>query len=67
MRRKCEDSVSDYDNASSPVPAAGRSGFRTTLSLATQKKMFTDHVDTSQAFVQGELPRSDLTTGQEVI
>jgi len=53
MRRKGEDDVGDYDEAFSPVPAA--SGFRTILSLATQQNMFTDHVDISQAFVQGEL------------
>ena len=49
MRRKGEDSVSDYNDAFSPVPAA--SGFRTILSLATQPNMFTDHVDVSQAFM----------------
>jgi len=56
MRRKGEDGVGHYDDVFSPVPAA--SGFRTILSLATQQNMFTDHVDISQAFVQGEqLPR----------
>ena len=49
MRRKGADSVGDYDNAFSPVPAA--SGFSTMLSLATQPNMFTDHVNGSQAFV----------------
>jgi len=53
MRRKGEDSVSDYNDAFSPVPGASR--FRTILSFATQQNMFTDHVDISQAFVQGEL------------
>ena len=50
----CEgaDGVGDYDDAFSLVPAA--SSFRTILSLATQLDMFTDHVDISQAFVQGE-------------
>ena len=57
MRRKGEDSVGDYDDAFSPVPAA--SGFRTILSLATQQNMFTDHVDFSQAFVQGKLLPGD--------
>ena len=52
MRRKGEDGVGDYDDAFSPVPVA--SGFRTILSLATQQNMFPDHVDISQAFVQGE-------------
>ena len=31
----------------------------TILSLATQLEMFTDHVDISQAFVQGELLPGD--------
>jgi len=55
MKRKGADKVGDYDDAFSPVPAAG--GFRTILSLATQPDMFTesDHVDISQAFVQGKL------------
>ena len=39
------------------MPAAG--SFRTILSLATQLDMFTDHVDISQAFVQGELLPGD--------
>ena len=39
------------------MPAA--SGLRTILSLATQLDMFTDHVDISQAFVQGELLPGD--------
>jgi len=55
MHRKGEDSVRDYDDAFNPVLAA--SGFRTILSLGTQQNMFTDHVDISQAFVQGELLR----------
>ena len=53
MKRKGADGVGDYDDAFSLVPAA--SGFRTILSLATQLDMFTDHVDFSQAFVQGKL------------
>ena len=57
MRRKGEDGV----DAFSPVPAA--SGFRTILSLATQQNMFTDHVEISQAFVQGELLPRDRQTG----
>jgi len=62
MRRKCEDGVGDYDDAFSPVPAA--SGFRTIFSLATQQNMFTDHVDISQAFVQGELLPGDVHIGK---
>jgi len=49
--------VGNYDDAFSPLPAA--SGFRTILSLATQLDMFTDHVDISQTFVQGELLPGD--------
>ena len=65
MRRKGEDGVGDYDDAFSPVPAA--SGFRTILSLATQENMFTDHVDISQAFVQGELLPGDGHNGKVYI
>ena len=65
MRRKGEDGVGDYDDAFSPVPAA--SGFRTILSLATQQNMFTDHVDISQAFVQGELLPRDSHNGKVYI
>jgi len=62
MRRKGEDSVGDYDDAFSPVPAA--SGSCTILSLATQQNMFTDHVDISQAFVLGELLPGDGHNGK---
>jgi len=62
MRRKGEDGVGDYDDAFSPVPAAR--GFRTILSLATQQNMFTDHVNISQAFVQGELLPGDGHNGK---
>ena len=65
MRRKGEDGVGDYDDAFSPVPAARR--FRTILSLATQQNMFTDHVDISQAFVQGELLAGDGHNGKMYI
>jgi len=53
MKWKNANGVGDYDDAFSPLPAA--SSFRTILSLATQLDMFTDHVDISQTFVQGEL------------
>ena len=53
MKRQNADGVEDYDDAVSPVPAA--SGF----GLAAQLDMFTDHVDISQAFVQGELLPGD--------
>ena len=62
MRRKGEDSVDDYDDATSPVPAD--SGFRTILSLAAQQNMFTHYVDISQAFVHGELLPGDSYNGK---
>ena len=65
MRRKGEDGVGDYADAFSPVPAA--SGFRAILSLATQENMFMDHVDISQAFVQGELLPGDGHNGNVYI
>ena len=65
MRRKGEDGVGIYNDAFSPVPAA--SGLRTILSLATQQNMFTDHVDISQAFVQGELLPGDGHNGKVYI
>jgi len=43
------------------VPAA--SGFHTILSLATQLDMFTDHVNISEDFVQGELLPGDCLNG----
>jgi len=65
MRRKGEDGVDDYNDAFIPVPAASR--FRTILSLATQQNMLTDHVDISQAFVQGELLPGDGHNGNVYI
>jgi len=65
MRRKGEDSVRDYDDAFSPVLAA--SGFRNILSLDAQQNTFTDHVDFSQAFVQGELQTGDGCNGKVYI
>jgi len=67
MKRKNADGVGDYDDDFSPVPAA--SGFRTRTipSLATQLGMFTDHVDISQAFVQGELLPGDGHNGNVFI
>ena len=53
MRKKNVDGIGDYEDSFSPVPHA--SGFRTILALATMWNMMTDHVDISQAFVQGEL------------
>ena len=61
MKRQNADGVEDYDDAVSPVPAA--SGF----GLAAQLDMFTDHVDISQAFVQGELFPGDGHNGNVYI
>jgi len=47
------------------VPAT--SGFRTILSLATQQNMYTNHVDTFQAFVQGDLLPGDGHNGKVYI
>ena len=65
MKQKNADGVEDHDAAFSPVPAA--SGFRTILSLATQLEMFADHVNISQAFVQGELLPGDRHNGNVYI
>ena len=65
MKHKNAESVGDYDDAVSLVLAA--SAFRTILSLATQLDVFTDHVDISQAFVQGELPPGDGHNGKVYI
>ena len=65
MRQKGEDGVGDYNDAFSPVPAA--SGFRAILSLATQQKMFTGHVNISQAVVQGEVLPGDSHNGKVCI
>jgi len=65
MKRKGADGVDDDDDTFSPVPAA--SVFRTILSLATQLDMFTDHVNVSQAFVQGELVPEDGHNGNVYI
>jgi len=43
----------DYEHSYSPVPHA--SGFRTMLALATAEEMLIDHVDISQAFLQGDM------------
>ena len=65
MKRKGADGVGDYDDAFSPVPAA--SGSRTIPSLAIELDTFTDHVDISQAFVQGDLLPGDGHNGNVYI
>jgi hypothetical protein len=65
MRRKDETGFGDFEDAFSPVPHA--SGFRTILSLATQHNILCDHVDISQAFVQGDLLPGDGHNGKVYI
>ena len=65
MHKKDEQGVGDFEDAFSPVPHA--SGFRTILALATQHDMHCDHVDISQAFVQGDLLPGDGYQGKVYI
>ena len=65
MHRKDEHGVGDFEDAFSPVPHA--SGFRLILALATQHNMHCDHVDISQAFVQGDLLPGDGYQGKVYI
>jgi len=62
MRLKGEDCVGDYNDAFSPKPVDSR--VHTILSLATQQNMYTDQVNISQAFVQGELLPGDSHNGK---
>jgi hypothetical protein len=65
MRKKGVDGIGDYEDSFSPVPHASR--FRKILALATMWNMMTDHVDISQAFVQGELLPGDGYNGKVYI
>ena len=65
MHRKDDQGRGDFEDAFSPVPHA--SGFRTILALATQNNMHCDHVDISQAFVQGDLLPGDGYNGKVYI
>ena len=65
MHRKDEHGIGDFEDAFSPVPHA--SGFRLILALATQHNMHCDHVDISQAFVQGDLLPGDGHNGKVYI
>ena len=65
MHRKDAQGNGDFDDAFSPVPHA--SGFRLILALATQQDMHCDHVDISQAFVQGDLLPGDGYLGKVYI
>ena len=57
MRLKDDTGKGDYTDAFSPVPHA--SGLRILLAIATENDMYTDHVDISQAFTQGDLQPGD--------
>ena len=57
MRRKDATGKGDYTDAFSPVPHV--SDLRILLAIATDNDMFTDHVDISQAFTQGDLQPGD--------
>jgi len=65
MHRKDDQGRGDFEDAFSPVPHA--SGFRMILALATQNNMHCDHVDISQAFVQGDLHPGDGHNGKVYI
>jgi hypothetical protein len=65
MHRKDEQGRGDFEDAFSPVPHA--SGFRMILALATRNNMYCDHVDISQAFVQGDLLPGDGYNGKVYI
>ena len=65
MCKKGDNDVGDYEDSFSPVPHA--SGFCTILNLATMWNMMTDHVDISQACVQGELLPGDGYNGKVYI
>ena len=62
MRRKDAPGKGDYTDAFSPVSHA--SGLRILLAIATEKDMYTDHVDISQAFTQGDLQPGDDYMGK---
>ena len=65
MHRKDDQGRGVFENAFSPVPHAN--GFRMILALATQNNMHCDHVDISQAFVQGDLLPGDCHNGKVYI
>lgn len=57
MRLMDDTGKGDFTDAFSPVLHA--SGLRILLAIAPENDMFTDHVDISQAFTQGELQPDD--------
>ena len=65
MHQKDDQGQGDFEDAFSPVPHA--SDFPMILALATQNNMHCDHVDTNQAFVQGDLLPGDGHHGKVYI
>ena len=66
MKKKdASGSGGDFEDSFSSVTHV--SGLRLMLALATQHNMFTDHVDISQAFVQGDLLTGDDHNGKVYI
>jgi hypothetical protein len=65
MKKKDASGSGDFEDSFSFAPDA--SGLRLMLALATQHNMFTDHVDISQAFVQGDLLPGDGHNGKVYI
>ena len=65
MKKKDASGSGDFEDSFNSVPHA--SGLRLMLALATQHNMFTDHVDISQAFVQGDLLPGDDHNGKVYI
>ena len=57
MQKKDASGSGDFEDIFSSVPHV--SGLCLMLTLTTQHNMFTDHVDISQAFVQGDLLPGD--------
>jgi hypothetical protein len=65
MQKKDASDSGDFEDSVSSVPHV--SGLCLMLSLITQHNMFTDHVDISQAFVQGDLLTGDDHSGKVYI
>jgi hypothetical protein len=62
MKKKDASGSGDFEDNFSSVSHV--SGLRLMLVLATHHNMFTDHVDISQAFVQGDLLPGDGHDGK---
>jgi hypothetical protein len=65
MKKKDASGSGDFEDSFSSVTHV--SGLRLMLALVTQHNMFTDHVDISQAFVQGDLLTGDDHNGKVYI